>query len=213
MPIVDYIVQNGSSTGQFSGMLDSIVFLSLWFSQRVHRQRKALDEPTSGLSATLPQLGYLRTRFDANAIIDGRTNSLFAAKIALRRLDGYVPQKKLNLIELTSRSVAQPSAGPTQIVRRQCGDAGRPCRFLHDVPNRFFRDGISPRLADLIYPAEHCSSINSSRNQPIVQFASHPIGNRNSSNMTTFASQIHNCPMLLTLLKMIESQSHSFVPP
>jgi len=27
MPIVDYLVQNGSSTGQFSGMPDSIVFL------------------------------------------------------------------------------------------------------------------------------------------------------------------------------------------
>jgi hypothetical protein len=54
-------------------------FLSLWFSQRVHRQRKTLDEPTSGLSATLPQLGYLRTRFDANAIIDGRTNPLEAS--------------------------------------------------------------------------------------------------------------------------------------
>src|SRR5260370_27165843 len=32
-------------------------FLSLWFSQRVHRQRKALDEPTSGLSAIRKQLG------------------------------------------------------------------------------------------------------------------------------------------------------------
>src|SRR5438309_10828420 len=94
------------------------------------------DEVLDGSSATLPQLAYLRTRFDTNAIIDGRTNSLFAAKIALRRLDRYVPQKKLNLIELTSGSVAQPGAGPTQIVRRQCGDAGRPCRFLHDVPNR-----------------------------------------------------------------------------
>src|SRR5260370_29586295 len=30
-------------------------FLSLWFSQRVHRQRKALDEPTSGLSAIRKQ--------------------------------------------------------------------------------------------------------------------------------------------------------------
>jgi hypothetical protein len=36
----------------FPGCPTRSFFLSLWFSQRVHRQRKALDEPTSGVSAT-----------------------------------------------------------------------------------------------------------------------------------------------------------------
>src|ERR1700719_3083451 len=35
----------------FPGCPTRSFFLSLWFSQRVHRQRKALDEPTSGSSA------------------------------------------------------------------------------------------------------------------------------------------------------------------
>src|ERR1700674_5424733 len=34
---------------RFPGCPTRSFFLSLWFSQRVHRQRKALDEPTSGL--------------------------------------------------------------------------------------------------------------------------------------------------------------------
>src|SRR6266478_1398842 len=34
----------------FPGCPTQSFFLSLWFSQRVHRQPKALDEPTSGLS-------------------------------------------------------------------------------------------------------------------------------------------------------------------
>src|SRR6266852_750079 len=34
----------------FPGCPTQSLFLSLWFSQRVHRQPKALDEPTSGLS-------------------------------------------------------------------------------------------------------------------------------------------------------------------
>src|SRR3954467_14006572 len=165
------------------------------------------------LSATLPQRGHLRTRFDANAIIDGRTNSLFAAKIALRCLNGYVPQKKLNLIQFATRSVAQPSAGTTQIMRCQCDDAGNPCRFSDDLPDRFLSDALSPCLADLIYPAEQFSSMNSSRTQPIAELALHPIGNGNSSNMTTLAYQIYDCPVLLTLLKMIESQSYGLVPP
>src|SRR5258708_11944162 len=35
----------------FPGCPTRSFFASLWFSQRVHRQRTALDEPTSGLSA------------------------------------------------------------------------------------------------------------------------------------------------------------------
>src|SRR3984893_6866029 len=35
----------------FPGCPTRSFFLSLWFSQRVHRQRRALDEPTSGSSA------------------------------------------------------------------------------------------------------------------------------------------------------------------
>src|SRR5260221_7454393 len=31
-------------------------FLSLWFSQRVHRQPKALDEPTSGSLSKTPRI-------------------------------------------------------------------------------------------------------------------------------------------------------------
>src|SRR6266481_5715827 len=57
IPILDYLVQNGSSTGSFPGCPTRSFFLSLWFSQRVHRQRKALDEPTSGLSAIRKQCG------------------------------------------------------------------------------------------------------------------------------------------------------------
>src|SRR5258706_14055106 len=45
---------------RFPGCPTRSFFLSLWFSQRVHRQRKALDEATSGLSATLTYSVYVR---------------------------------------------------------------------------------------------------------------------------------------------------------
>ena len=59
-----------------------------------------------------------RIRLDANAIIHGRSNPLLAAKVAFGRLHEYVPQKKMDLLQLASRSVAEPSTGP-KIVRRQ----------------------------------------------------------------------------------------------
>ena len=39
-----------------------------------------------------------------------------------RRLDGDVPQEKLNLIQLAAGQMAQAGAGPSEVVRRQSFD-------------------------------------------------------------------------------------------
>lgn len=71
------------------------------------------------LSATLPEPpSRLGARFDPDAIIDCRTNALLAAEVALGRLHRYVSQKELNLLQLTSRSMAEASAGSAQVMRR-----------------------------------------------------------------------------------------------
>jgi hypothetical protein len=49
--------------------------------------------------------------------------------------------------------------------------------------------------------------------KPIVQFGSHPIGNRNRSNVASLADQINNGPVLFALLEMIQCQSYGFMPP
>jgi hypothetical protein len=55
-------------------------------------------------------------RFDPNSIIDRRTNPLFAAEVAFRRLNGDMPQKELDLLQFSSRGVAESGTG-----RRSCG--------------------------------------------------------------------------------------------
>src|SRR5258708_7237221 len=52
MPLLDYIVQNAVQRDSLPGCPTRSVSLSLWLSERVHRQRKALDEPTSGWSVS-----------------------------------------------------------------------------------------------------------------------------------------------------------------
>src|SRR5207245_1953678 len=121
--------------------------------------------------------------------------------------------KKLDLFQLTSRCVAKSSTGPTQIVRRQLRHSNASGGFLHNVPNRLYRHPIAPRPSYFVDPAEQSSSINSGRGEPIVQLASHPIGNRDRSNVASLANQINNGPVLFALLEMIQCQSHSFVPP
>ena len=48
---------------------------------------------------------------------------MLTTKVAFGRLHRNVPQEKLDLLQLASRSVAEPSTGPTQV--RGSSDAGR----------------------------------------------------------------------------------------
>jgi hypothetical protein len=67
-------------------------------------------------------------------------------------------------------------------------------------------------LPTLLTRRNKSSSINGGRREPIVQFGSHPIGNRNRPNVACLTNQIDNGPMLFALLEMIQGQSHGFMP-
>src|SRR6267142_383660 len=124
-----------------------------------------------------------------------------------------MPQEELDLLQLASRSMAEPSTGPSQIVWRQLRHADALGGFLHNVPSRLHRHAISPSPSNFVDPAEQVSSINCGCGEPIVQFGSHPIRNWNRSNVASLANQINNSPMLFALLEMIQSQRHGFMPP
>jgi hypothetical protein len=64
-----------------------------------------------------------------------------------------------------------------------------------------------------VNPAEKFPSINCGGGEPIVQFGSHPIRNRNRSDVASLANQINNGPMFFALLEMLQSQRHGFMPP
>src|SRR5580704_13759952 len=116
---------------------------------------------------------------------------------------------------ICSNSPPEAWQSRAQVRRRSCGASlDTPSGgFLHDVPNRLYRHSISPSPAYFVDPAEQSSAINGGRSEPIVEFGSHPIGNRNRPNMASLANQIDNGPMLFALLEMIQCQSHGFMPP
>src|SRR5215472_1676127 len=84
-----------------------------------------------------------------------------------------MPQEELDLLQLASRSMAEPSTGPSQIVWRQLRHADALGGFPHNVPNRLHRHAISPCPSNFVDPAEQFSSIDSSCGEPIVEFGSH----------------------------------------
>src|SRR5450631_4704331 len=90
-----------------------------------------------------------------------------------------MPQEELDLLQLASRSMAEPSTGPSQIVRRQLRHADALGGFLHDVPTRLYRHPISPCPSYFVDPTEQSSSINGGCGEPIVRGGPYPIGTGN----------------------------------
>jgi hypothetical protein len=91
-----------------------------------------------------------RIRLYANAIIDGCSNPLLGAEVAFGRLRRNVPQEKLDLLQLSSRCVVEPSTGPSQIVRRQLRHSNALRGFFHDVAlSQFYPSGAASSV-------EHC---------------------------------------------------------
>ena len=84
------------------------------------------------------------------------------------RLHRNVPQEKLDLLQLASRCVAEPSTGPPQIVRCQPRHSNVSGGFLHNVPNRLYRHPISPSSSHFVDTAEQLASINCGCGEPII---------------------------------------------
>ena len=64
--------------------------------------------------------------FNANVIVHGNTQPLFATEVFLRRLHANVPEEKLNLLQFATCEVAQPRASASKVVRGEIPDLGLP---------------------------------------------------------------------------------------
>jgi hypothetical protein len=61
----------------------------------------------------------LSGKFNTKSIIHGMPESLLAAQVFFRRLHRYMTEQKLDLFQLASRIVTEPSARPPEIVWRE----------------------------------------------------------------------------------------------
>src|SRR5260370_25467285 len=81
-------------------------------------------------------------------------------------------------------------------------DARSFCGVLHDMPDYLFRDPVSPDRARTIHTSEQPPVRYGCGLGPFIQSRFDPIGNRNCSDVSTLANQIHDGPMLLALLEI-----------
>ena len=82
--------------------------------------------------------------FDPDSVIHGGPDALLAAEISFRSLDRNVAKQELNLLQFASRYVAQPRAGPSQVVRRQLFDGGFRSELADNVPDDLLGHTLTP---------------------------------------------------------------------
>jgi len=88
-------------------------------------------------------------RFESDPVVDRIAESLFAAEISLRRLDRYMPEKKLNLFEFAACLMAKVGAGSAHVVgRNRTEPAIRSC-WPNNGPDDFGSESAAPYLASL----------------------------------------------------------------
>jgi len=159
--------------------------------------------------------GLLRSRrvwLQANSIIDSIAKPLFAAQVAFRSLDRNVAQQKLDLLQFAIRLMAETGACAPEVVRGQGRNFAVYCLLLHDAPDDFRAESGSPYPASFVDRTKESASRNTGGHGLRINSSFHPIRNRNSPYVTTFANKIGNDPVFLPLLDVLNSQCSQFRP-
>jgi hypothetical protein len=123
-----------------------------------------------------------------------------------------VSQQELNLFQFAAGSVAESGTRPPEIVRREVGDLQFLRVCLHNMPDDFFRHPIAPCVPRATHAPEQFPIGNIGCREPSIEEPFHPIGNWDGSNVTGFSNEVHDGPMVLASLKVIESEIGQFAP-
>jgi hypothetical protein len=124
-----------------------------------------------------------------------------------------VSQEKLNLFQFAAGKVAQPRAGPSQIMRREFLNPRRPGCSFHNVPDCLRRNPDTQDFAGPVDLAKDVARPCSGRHRPSVNSRPYPGWYGDGSNVFSFADQVGIDPVILTLLKVVEFETRQFNSP
>jgi len=128
---------------------------------------------------------------------------LFAAQIAFRRLDGCMPQQELNLLQLTTATVAQFRAGSPQVMRRNMFQARSLATCLDYVPHDILRDAFSPHLSRSGNGSKDPSLRHLGCQYPLIECRFDPSWNGHRADVAALADQVYHRPVPLAHLDFI----------
>ena len=87
-----------------------------------------------------------------------------------------MPEQELNLLQLATRRMAEPGTCPPEVVRREPVNARFTGVLPNDVPDRFFREAVTPGAPVFVYPTEQLSGGQIRSLKPLIEESFDPAG-------------------------------------
>jgi hypothetical protein len=138
---------------------------------------------------------------------------LFRPEVSLRRLDGLVPQKHLDLLQLPAGSPAQLRARAATVMGRDSGHAGSDGIGPDKLPNHLLRKGSFADHASANDGPEHWAIANPGSGRPRIDRHLDPGRHGDSPHPAMLPDQIHNAPPAIPLLDVLERERRDLRPP
>ena len=92
-------------------------------------------------------MGNPSLRFDADFVVHGESELLLATEVIFRRLDRYVAEEELDLVEVAASQMTETRTCASQIVGRQLFYPSSLGRSLDDLPKHLRRHARAPDLS------------------------------------------------------------------
>ena len=131
-------------------------------------------------------------RSEVEKIVHWMPEILFAAQITFGRLDGCMPQQKLNLLKLTPAAVAQIRTRSPQVVRCSMLQACSLAAGLDHVPHDILRDAFPPHLSRPGDGSEYPSLRDPGCSYPMIERCFNPIWNRNGADVAALSDPLRH---------------------
>lgn len=152
----------------------------------------------------------LRVRCQVEEIVDRMPQILFAAEISFCRLHGRMPQQELYLFQLATTDVAQLGTSSPQVVRCDMLQARSLTGGSDHVPDNILRDAKTPSLSRPPNSSKNPSLRDPGCQRPLIECIFDPFGNWYGADVAALANQIHDCPVPLAHLEIIQLQADQF---
>ena len=143
-------------------------------------------------------------RLDTDPVVHGFPKTLLTSQVLFGGLYRHMAKKELNLIQLAASFTTKACTRTSKIVGSQLVDSGSLGAVFDDVPHDPLRYTCSPGLARPANTPEHAPLAYAGGLAPGVNGRLDPVGNRHRADVSAFADQVDDGPVILPALNMRE---------
>jgi hypothetical protein len=150
---------------------------------------------------------------NADAVVHGSAKTLLTSQVPLGSLNRYMAKEELNLVQFTASFTTQACACAAKFMGREFVDTDLLSVVLNDVPHDSFSYACSLGFSRATNTPKHTACIYTRGLTPGVNGGFDPVWNWHRPNVSAFTDQIHNGPVILAPLEMVDFKFGCLSPP